>query len=401
MKNKFLSISPKQYSMFEGDRSKGRYRIYPKGRRFGATAASSFFFVKWMLEGKSNLFVDVIQSNIYRYVDRYFIPFMVSNKIPYRWQKQQQILTVGDGFTDFRSAEKPQSIEGQAYSGCIFLNEAGIILESEYLWFNSVLPMLIDYPDCQLIATGTPKTSQGRGLLFKKLYDKAKAGDKDYYAETVTTYDNPFLEVQAIKDLEMQIPAYERRQEIYGEFVNQGGQLVKLSWFGRYTAQPSQVERIVMSFDTASKNNEASDYTAGTVWLESNGYHYLIDVFCEKVLYPELKRTVWSMAEKYRPDQILLEDASSGMALIQDLENDRFPYNVLPIQPTKNKITRMGTASLSIESGRIFIPEHAAWLPEFEKQISVFPNKNEHDDICDSLSQYLNHIRSDSEIFIG
>ena len=39
----------------------------------------------------------------------------------------------------------------------IFLNEAGIILKNNYLYTNTILPMLMDYPDSQLIAAGVPK----------------------------------------------------------------------------------------------------------------------------------------------------------------------------------------------------------------------------------------------------
>lgn len=344
---------------------------------------------------------DTINSNIDRYVERYFFPILKYYKIPYKWDSRKKLMAVGPGYTDFRSADRPENWEGFGYKK-IFLNEAGIILDDEYLYLNAVMPMMIDFPDSQLIAAGTPKMLTGKGRYFYELWQKAQRGDSGYYTRRFSTYDNPFLSTEQIRELEMQIPANERRQEIYGEFVIEGGAIVKLAWFQRYTVAPANPTRIIHSWDTASKGKDISDPSVCTVWLEYGGNYYLVDVYRDRVSYPELKRRVVNMAYRDSPHVILIEDKSSGQSLIDDLRADGFLFNIEPITPTVDKATRMSAASLTIEAGRVFIPSAAPWLADYESEISSFSASSKgEDDQVDSTSQFLNWARKRHEILIG
>ena len=394
-----LQISECQNHIFFGSEHLGRFRIFPKGRRLGATRGASFAFVKWMSEGYPCLWGDTINSNIDRYVERYFFPILKYYRISFKWDSRKKLMTVGSGYTDFRSADRPENWEGFGYKR-IFLNEAGIILDDEYLYLNAVMPMMMDFKDSQLIAAGTPKMLKGKGRYFYELWQKAQRGEPGYHTKRFTTYDNPFLEVEQIRELEMEIPSNERRQEIYGEFILEGGSIVKLAWFQRYTVRPANPTRIIQSWDTASKGKEISDPSVCTTWLEYGNNFYLIDVFRDRIPYPVLKRKVMALAYRDSPNAILIEDKSSGQSLIDDLREDGFPYNIIPITPVADKVTRMSTASLTIEAKRVFIPSVAPWSADYESEISSFPASKE-DDQVDSTSQFLNWMREQQEILIG
>jgi len=171
----------------------------------------------------------------------------------------------------------------------------------------------------------------------------------------------------------------------------QGGGIVKLDWFKRYNTPPSTFVRTVQSWDTAHKANAGSDYSVCTTWGSTDKGHYLLDVFREKMEYPDLKRKVIAMSDKYEPDLLLIEDKASGQSLIQDFALDG-SRSVLPVRPNKDKITRMSAASPMIEAGNVYIPERAPWLVDFESEMVSFPNAS-HDDIVDSVSQYINWAR--------
>lgn len=68
-----LSIQnfPKQQAIFD---SPTRYTIVAKGRRFGLTKGAANDFIKCALEGnfKKGLWVDVVNTNIDKYIERYF-----------------------------------------------------------------------------------------------------------------------------------------------------------------------------------------------------------------------------------------------------------------------------------------------------------------------------------------
>lgn len=392
-KAKEFSLTSAQHEIFfkhpPEDAAFTRIGVFPKGRRLGATHGASIAFITWMLNGDACLWGDTINGNIDRYVDRYFIPFLRNNNIPFTWSSQKKLMTVGKGYTDFRSADRPENWEGFGYNK-VFLNEAGIILNDEYLYNNAVLPMLLDHKGSMLIAAGTPKMSRGKGKLFMDLWESVQAGEEGYFGRKFTTYDNPFIEVDQIDQLKMRIPAYERDQEIYGEFISKGGAIVFAEWFERFRIPPSNPDRIVQSWDTASKAKQINDPSVCTTWYEVGKRSYLVDVFREWLKYPDLKRAVVAKAEQYKPDIVLIEDKSSGTALIQDLQVDRnFRYPIKEIVPVEDKITRMATGSLYIEGGQVYLPEKAHWLSTYESEITRFPEVD-NDDQVDSTSQYIN-----------
>lgn len=169
------------------------------------------------------------------------------------------------------------------------------------------------------------------------------------------------------------------------------GSIIKLEWFKRFREQPAHPIRIIQSWDTASKANEINDYSVCTTWFETATGYYLIDVFRKQIEYPALKRSVESLAMQYNPTSIIIEDKGSGQSLIQDLRaSTRLP--VIPILPEKDKVTRMSAVSAMIEAGRVFLPNAAPWLINFEMEVCSFPLAA-HDDQVDSVSQALGYFK--------
>lgn len=218
------SYSPAQrHIFFESEGIK--YRVFPKGRRLGATRGAAHAFIEYMLRGWPCLWGDTINSNIDRYVERYFIPALKKAGLGYHWNSQKRTLTVGGGYTDFRSADRPENWEGFGYRR-VFLNEAGIIMADPYLLENAVMPMMLDFEDAELIAAGTPKGKQGKGgkeHLYYTFWKRARAGESGYHTKTFTSFDNPWLNAQGVQEL---VDTYggldtpQARQEIFGEFLD-------------------------------------------------------------------------------------------------------------------------------------------------------------------------------------
>jgi predicted phage terminase large subunit-like protein len=164
---------------------------------------------------------------------------------------------------------------------------------------------------------------------------------------------------------------------------------VKWDWFQSYDQQPERLpgDQIVQSWDTASKAEEANDYSVCTTWLVRDSYAWLLEVYRARLEFPELRRRIESEANRVKASLILIEEAGSGIQMIQDLkQNTRL--NVTGIIPKLNKPTRLQSVSPMIEGGRISIPKDAPWLAEFRRELMLFPN-GKYDDQVDSLSQFL------------
>ena len=169
------------------------------------------------------------------------------------------------------------------------------------------------------------------------------------------------------------------------------GNLIRWEWFPTFKLHLGWEEgdRFVHSWDTAIKSGELNDYSVGTVWLIRNGEMYLLDVIREHLDYPDLKRRIIEVAKtrRYMADNILIEDAGSGSSLIQDLRSTA-SLHPIAIKPWADKVIRMSAETAQIEAGKVFIPEQAPWLGEFQAEILQFPH-GKHDDQVDSMSQAL------------
>jgi predicted phage terminase large subunit-like protein len=199
---------------------------------------------------------------------------------------------------------------------------------------------------------------------------------------------------------------YQQRPEITE------GNIFKYEWWKYYDELPpkEQWRRIVTSWDTALEENEDADFTVGTTWLEAEWdfsewdpendegpflCYYLLDMYREKIEYPELKAAVISQWEKHGDDCILIERKASGTQLIQELSRpDKFHQKGLPIKsivPGGSKVYRANLSTGIIEEGRVFMPYPSngnTYVHKILDELGVFP-KGAHDDIVDSITQAL------------
>lgn len=167
-------------------------------------------------------------------------------------------------------------------------------------------------------------------------------------------------------------------------------QIYKYEWWKYYSAPPT-FKMIVQSWDTAFKTSEQNDFSVCQTWgVADNGY-YLLDLVRRKIEFPELLRCAKSLAEKYNPNIILIEDKASGQSLIQSIRKEtRLPIKA--VQVNKDKITRAHLAIPFIEAGKVFLPQSAEWLSDFLTETEEFP-MSAHDDIVDAMNQAIEYMR--------
>ena len=175
-----------------------------------------------------------------------------------------------------------------------------------------------------------------------------------------------------------------------------GGGLVKAAWFRHYSADelPAKFERIVQSWDTASKATELSDFSVCTSWGIHSKNLYLLDVVRRRMEYPELKRAVREQYERLKPSVVLIEDKASGTQLIQELIADGL-YAVTRYQLQSDKVMRMHAQTAMIENGFVHLPVSAPWLAQYLHELTTFP-KGRHDDQVDSTAQMLDWFKRGS-----
>jgi predicted phage terminase large subunit-like protein len=170
--------------------------------------------------------------------------------------------------------------------------------------------------------------------------------------------------------------------------VPPSGNMFKRDWLSSYPYLPEVTEddTIFQSWDTASKTGPENDWSVGTTWLHSNGLYYLIDVYREKLNYPDLKAKMINKAQEYDPRVVLIEDAGVGTGLLEDLRREGI--DAVAVSATKDKVTRAHIQTPKFESRRVLFPNFAPWLSALEAELLAFPS-GRHDDQVDSITQAL------------
>lgn len=187
--------------------------------------------------------------------------------------------------------------------------------------------------------------------------------------------------------------------EYTGQFLQspiaEGGNIIKREWIqdfsGTHKRRPMT---IIQSWDTAFKKGKENAHNVCTTWHEHPEGYYLIDAFIKKLTYPELKQEVVAQEAKHDPDKVLVEDKATGTPIIQELSNNT-RINFVPIMPEGDKIARAHSISPTFEAKNVYILINAEWSSLLIEQITMFPNCKILD-IMDSVSQYINYMRSKS-----
>lgn len=173
-----------------------------------------------------------------------------------------------------------------------------------------------------------------------------------------------------------------------------GGALIMRDWLSYIPQMPMKMpgDRIVQSWDTASKDGALNDFSVCITVLIRGRLVHVLDVFRKKLKFPDLVKAAVCLAEQHHADTILIEDAASGTQLIQSLKDANRPGIPRPIarRAEGDKISRLAGSSQRIEAGELVLPLNAPWLAEFERELLAFPN-GRHDDQVDALAQLLNY----------
>lgn len=177
--------------------------------------------------------------------------------------------------------------------------------------------------------------------------------------------------------------------------VPAGGLMIQRSWLRFY--RPDQLPersyrtKVIQSWDTAAKSGAQNDYSVCTTWLLAGDDFYLLDMVRDRYEYPRLKETAVALARRFEPHAVLVEEASTGIALAQELRSlVRTP--IRPIKIEHDKVGRVYVQQAKFESGRVFFPKNADFMPDLLTELLTFP-QGKTDDIVDSISQALAYQR--------
>jgi len=283
-----------------------------------------------------------------------------------------------------------------SFGGCLILDDplkptdsnSKVMRDNLIQWYSQTLESRRNSPD-------TPIVLIAQRLHVNDLAGYLLGGGSNEKWQTVII---PALDEDDKSFWEARFPAEDlirMRQADPARFASQyqqtptirGGNLIRSSWFPRYSVLPSLLEWRAIYADTAMKTTEANDYSVFECWGLKAGSIYLIDMIRGRWDAVELERRAIAFWNKHQAQdqvvngslrQMAVEDKASGTGLIQALKI-KTGIPIQGIERTKDKYTRVCDVLGYMESGRVFIPESAPFVSDFLSECEAFTADDSHD----------------------
>ncbi len=196
-------------------------------------------------------------------------------------------------------------------------------------------------------------------------------------------------------------------RQYQNQVVPDEGLVFQRWWFRAYDQLPTEVLWKVQSWDTAAGLGRNRSYSAGWEAMVTPDFHiYLRDLRHGQYPWGQLKTVAKTYAQISKPDAIIIENASSGMQLIEELREDpdiapRI-FDWLPAgsgQKRGDKEALVAAAAEFCAQGRVHFPAEPyakshgqGWLDTAESELFAYPD-GQNDDIVDSLCQMIFWVR--------
>jgi predicted phage terminase large subunit-like protein len=174
------------------------------------------------------------------------------------------------------------------------------------------------------------------------------------------------------------------------------GNIILRDWIQYYMRFPSDIGRVVVSWDMNFKKTGKS-MCVGQVWHQKGSSHYLLHQERGRWDFPTaLAKTValynYCTERWGHVKETMIEEAANGIGIIATIKG-KMP-RVKGIKVSTSKIERMSDASPSVECGDVWVPHKsiAHWVDGLVDEWVTFPNADL-DDQCDAFSQYINRYK--------
>jgi len=379
--------------------NKSKYTLIRAWRQSWKTFWACQWIIYQMLKNKwvKWLWVDTVQANIWKYIDRYFKPIMWEFRETIKMDNQKYIMNFMNwNLIDFWSAERPENLEGFWYD-FVVLNEAWIILKKEWLWERTLQPMT---KNAQVKFVWTPKWKTDH--VYYELSVTSKSDDEraDYQ---YTCYDSPYREKEQLNKIKDKIASYLWLQEYMAEFVDvYENSILSQDHIRTYwDIDINDFDKLYMHCDTTHTGKETSDYFCSVVLWENkkDRNFYVLDFILEKLDVEKQARQTIVLYEKFsdKIDKLTYDEKANQWFWfwIKKLAKEEYKIS-LPIEELwypNDKIAHFTPHVPHFKSNRIYLPRNHARITTATNQLIAFPTKWINDDMVDGMSWVLDNFK--------
>ena len=355
--------------------------------------------------------------------------------------------------TGFRQAAASGSITGSRGDRVIIDDPLSVddaasdaVRDATNTWFLEAVPTRLNNPKTSAIVVIMQRLHEEdvSGIILEKdlgydhimlpmRYDPARA------MPTALGYEDPReLDGELLFPQRFPVEVVDRDEKAMGPYATagqfqqtpepRGGGIIKREWWQLWDHDVyPPMDYVIASLDTAYTEKTENDMSALTVWgifssdtiaqptrrVARNGTLYdeainvgrsyaeqhpklvMINAWAERLPLHELVTKVATTCQRMRVDLLLIEGKASGISVAQELRRlyGGEDFGVQLINPgAQDKMARLYSVQHLFAEGMIYAPDRA-WSDKVITQCAQFP-RAKHDDLVDTVSQALRHLRS-------
>lgn len=293
-------------------------------------------------------------------------------------EAQKRLELVTGGVIDMWSLDNADGSRGRKYKRVI-IDEAAVIKGLLEAWQAVIRPTLTDLKG-EADFYSTPKGRNDFHELYQRGIDAHRG---DWFSASAPTTANPYIDPAEVEAARQDLPELIFRQEYLAEFVDAAGARISRAWLKHEPAPPLESLSITMGVDLAISTKTDADHTAiAVIGRSSEGTIYVLDVQRIRAPFHEVLKFIESMAGKWNPRTIAIEQVQYQAAVIQELlRTTSLP--VIGVKPDRDKVTRFQPLEARYQQG--LVVHTPRLLPDFEDELLSFP-VGRNDDMVDALA---------------
>jgi hypothetical protein len=380
--------SRKQLDIFT---SPYRFIILVAGRRYGKTRGSVNKLMEESLRAPHDIPVAWIsptykQSKIaFRYFKKLFGKTRLFLRPPN--ESNLEIITLGGGMIQFRSAERAEHIEGEGYK-FIVVEESWDVLSDPDVWLRILRPTLMDVQGKALFIG----RADFENTFWHSLYLKGLTNNPNWKTYHATSYDNPLIiqdEIDSYKEEEgMTDDIF--NQQIMAEFLPESGKPfahVKQCAIGDYESYKSSYRPYYQGIDLAKH----ADFTVSMVGYRNKIIN--IDRW-QHLSWPMTEDKLMNINKKYGKTKMIIDSTGVGDPVYDHLLEKG--ANVEPYRFTEDTRRKLlENLQLMMEKRQIIFPPHKelcqelnsmGWKISAKGKVRIDAPAGRHDDCVMSLA---------------
>lgn len=338
-----------------------RFVVVASGRRYGKTTLGIDLLITKALDNQySTAFFSLTYKQLLASYDR--CCHILEGVAKFDRQNKRLILPTGNTITfwSLESEGVADSVRGNKY-GFVVIDEMAYVRNLIDIFNKVIRPTLIDLKGSALFI-GTPNGYNDAYKLFREEQRNPYMW-KSFHA---TSYDNPYLDKDELTELKKYLPERVFKAEILARFLDSNaGVFTNLSTLVQPVSNVGGM--CAIGIDLArSGDNTSMTVMRGTTVIDLCVY--------QDMSYDAQVETIVTLAKKYKPEVIVIENNGLSDPIVERLANTN-----LPIEPfhttnsSKKKIIE--NLAVAIEQGMIAVDNGLEHSQQLIDELAAYESK--------------------------